>query len=297
VLPGALTAQQVDAAAAQLAADANAVTYVEQTTNLLISFEEDGTYTIVAVGYDASAEAVYHTSFEFEAESVAKPSDWEARGICEYTDDLIGPMFKLGNPVWEVEYEENIKTPGFYRLVKPYLTFVEDANNSAVTYKAGKNYLYVHTEDPTCAYIGESLIGCVINGVGPWIVTSQADGLIAEGATAEQIKSFGMAGTFVNGVFTMRAKSKPVGGTVYSNILMVDQENYGKGWYGVNTNGKMKIDFLLDEASSAPRKVNANVNNFQELQRAFVPMKADYRKAALKSKSPILSKYVKVINF
>ncbi len=63
VLPGALTAQQVDAAAAQLAADANAVTYVEQTTNLLISFEEDGTYTIVAVGYDASGEAVYHTSF------------------------------------------------------------------------------------------------------------------------------------------------------------------------------------------------------------------------------------------
>lgn len=155
----------------------------------------------------------------------------------------------------------------------------------------------MHTEDPTCAYIGESLIGCVINGEGPWIVTSQADGLIAEGATAEQIKSFGMAGTFVNGVFTMPAKSKPVGGTVYSNILMVDQENYGKGWYEVNTNGKMKIDFLLDEASSAPRKVNANVNNFQELQRAFVPMKADYRKAALKSKSPILSKYVKVINF
>lgn len=297
VLPGALTAQQVDAAAAQLAADANAVTYVEQTTNLLISFEEDGTYTIVAVGYDASGEAVYHTSFEFEAESVAKPSDWEARGICEYTDDLIGSLFNLGNPVWEVEYEENIKTPGFYRLVKPYLTFVEDTNNSAVTYKAGKNYLYVHTEDPTCAYIGESLIGCVINGKGPWIVTSQADGLIAEGATAEQIKSFGMAGTFVNGVFTMHAKSKPVGGTVYSNILMVDQENYGKGWYEVNTNGKMKIDFLLDEASSAPRKVNANVNNFQELQRAFVPMKADYRKAALKSKSPILSKYVKVINF
>ncbi len=67
----------------------------------------------------------------------------------------------------------------------------------------------MHTEDPTCAYIGESLIGCVINGEGPWIVTSQADGLIAEGATAEQIKSFGMAGTFVNGVFTMPAKSKP----------------------------------------------------------------------------------------
>lgn len=297
VLPGALTAEQVDAAAAQLEADADAVTYVDETTNLLISFEEDGTYTIVAVGYDASGEAVYHTSFEFEAESVAKPSDWEVRGICEYTDDLISPMYKLGNPIWEVEYEENIKTPGFYRLVKPYQTFVEDMNNSAVTYKAGKNYLYIHAEDPTCAYIGESLLGCVIKGEGPWIVTSQADGLIASGATTQQIKSFGMAGTLKNGVFTMPVKSLPVDGTEYTNILIVDQDNYGKGWYAGNTNGKMKIDFLLDKASSAPRKVRADVNNFQELQRTFVPMKADYRKAALKTKSPVLSKYVKVINF
>ncbi|MDE6612713.1 MAG: hypothetical protein K2K22_09165, partial [Muribaculaceae bacterium] len=211
LLEGALTEEEVEAAAAQLEADTDAVMYVDETTNLLISFEEDGTYTIVAVGYDASGEAVYHTSFEFEAESVAKPSEWEKRGICEYTDDIISPLYGIGNPVWEVEYEENINIPGFYRLVKPYLPFAEDLSDSGVTYKKGKNYLYVHAEDPTCAYIGESLLGCVIGDEGPWIVTSQADGLIAEGATAAQIKAYGMAGTLVDGVFTMPALSNTIG--------------------------------------------------------------------------------------
>lgn len=294
VVYGTLTKEKFEQEVAALKADTEATLYVEETRTFLVPLEEEGTYTIVAVGYDAAGLPVYDTSFEFEAESVAKPSDWEKRGICEYTDDLVASL-GMDNYTWEVEYEENINTPGFYRLVKPYQQYVEDLGNPDFTYKNGKNYLYIHTEDPTCAYVGESLIGLMIEGMGPWIVTSQADGLLADGATVAQIKSFGMAGTFVDGVFTMPAQSKPIDGQVYSNILWIDEARYGQGWLKGNANGAMRVDFLLDQQSSAPRK--AIQPGAHALSRSFVPAKAAWRKSALKNTEPTISKYVKVTNF
>lgn len=299
VVPGALTEEQLAAEVTAIENDTEATLYVEQNRNILYTFTENGVYTLVAVGYDAAGQAVYSTSFEFEAESVQKSSEWESKGICEYTDDLVASIYNdFDNFTWEVEYEENINIPGFYRLVSPYKAFVADINEPEfATYKEGKNYLYIHAEDPTCAYVGESLIGVILQGDGPWIVTSQADGLIADGASPEVVKQYGMAGTLEDGVFTMPAESLPVGGQVYANILWVDEAQYGQGWYRGNTHGEMRVDFLTSE-NAAPRKIKKATapGSIFMVQGNLVPKLADRSKPEIK-KGPAISKYVKKIKF
>ncbi|MDE6156896.1 MAG: hypothetical protein K2F78_01995 [Muribaculaceae bacterium] len=150
---GELTEAQVKAEAEAIAADTDADVYVEQSVNILFPFNQDGKYTLVAVGYDASGAAVYETSYVFNAQTVQAAREWESIGWCEYTDTFIYDMYNgddtpedeiIGGETWSVEVEENINTPGLYRLVNPYYFWVADIMG------ASSNYLsLINITEPT----------------------------------------------------------------------------------------------------------------------------------------------------
>ncbi|MCM1067106.1 MAG: hypothetical protein NC418_05995 [Muribaculaceae bacterium] len=254
IVPGALTKEQVEAEAKKIKDNTEAELYVDETRNILFPFTEEGQYTLVAVGYEADGNAVYETSFTFDAASVQVPSEWKSIGYADYTDTFIYDLYngpddpeedKIGGETWSVEVQEHKETPGYYRLVNPYLPWLE-MMGAPNNYLDGNYYLYVNAQDKSGVYLELSELGAVINpSEGQIIAWSLADFQMEEkNWTLAQCKAQGLCGTFEDGMITFPADV----------LLMSVDALFQQGKFGYANSGEFFcIDF--NAAQGAPAKV------------------------------------------
>jgi hypothetical protein len=204
----------------------------ESTSVITIAYDPD------VVGFDNYSEIKLiiggegYTSPYGLAEYTFKagiPAPWKSLGTGTFIEDFLTTFYALDNIPYEVEIQENLLTPGFFRLVN---AFGENyPYNDPGDWDTSKDwYLEIHAEDPTAVYINVQETGMSWS-YGMFSVGSLAGYYIARGQTLEEQKAAGNTGTFENGVISFPA-----------NTLLVSMAAYNEGGlYEANSNGATKI--------------------------------------------------------
>lgn len=98
---------------------------VKESGDVRVPCNYSGTCTMIAVAYDyeGTLQNYATTTFDF----ALTPGEWKGIGTGLYTDYAFAPMFlgdQNGNPApaptYEVQIQENVNTPGVYRVINPY---------------------------------------------------------------------------------------------------------------------------------------------------------------------------------
>lgn len=204
---------------------------VSQSGSVNIPSTANGLCSIVAVGYgEGESQEVAYTSFEFSAGT----DRWMSLGTALYTEDLMTTLYKVDNPTYEVEIQENSENPGVYRLVNPYGE-AYPYNESGDWDDSQNHYLVINAQDPEGVFIDQQKMG--LNwGDGALIISSLAANYLGQGATLEEVKAKGVCGSLTDGVITFPVKS-----------LLCTLESETSFYYG-NINGAFKV--VLPEAAA-----------------------------------------------
>lgn len=150
---------------------------------------EDGYYTLVTVGYDASNTPVCDNAFRFKVEISQKDwnAGWTSLGQVRYTDAFF--YYYYGLTTWMVEIQESDETPGLFRLVKPYASapFADEFD-----VESGHYYLQIDATDPDAVFIDTQMLSIGFY-VGCFDTGTYADGKITfpAGALAFYLPSDG----------------------------------------------------------------------------------------------------------
>lgn len=204
---------------------------VSQSGSVNIPSTANGLCSIVAVGYgEGESQEVAYTSFEFSAGT----DRWMSLGTALYTEDLMTTLYKVDNPTYEVEIQENSENPGVYRLVNPYGE-AYPYNESGDWDDSQNHYLVINAQDPEGVFIDQQKMG--LNwGDGALIISSLAANYLGQGATLEEVKAKGVCGSLTDGVITFPVKS-----------LLCTLESETSFYYG-NINGVFKV--VLPDAAA-----------------------------------------------
>ena len=201
------SAEENDGYQAIAANPENSIT--DTQANIALSLEEEGAYTLLAVGFDAAGDAVVTAKCEFTYESVSKPSEFEPLGKALYTDGFLYPYYggNLGGTTWEVEVEQHKTQPGIIRLVNPYNSLYWDEGHADWDL-TGNYYITINMEVEDQVYIYESKLGIELHpNDGPIWVSSLAYDSMMNGTedqrmTAEECAEYGLFGKIEDGYIT-----------------------------------------------------------------------------------------------
>ena len=203
---------------------------VKESGDVRVPCNYSGTCTMIAVAYDdeGTLQNYATTTFDF----ALTPGEWKGIGTGLYTDYAFAPMFlgdQNGNPApaptYEVQIQENVNTPGVYRVINPY-----HPDNYYYQVQGGYGYdesqdynLIIDAHDPDAVYIQAQPIG--IDGgwqdqaqTKPWgtiTLFSLGGAYIDAGNPFDAVKGAGLIkGTLKDGVVTFEPKELFMGGTM-----------------------------------------------------------------------------------
>lgn len=145
-------------------------------------------------------------------------SEWNTIGTGLYRDAIYASYYKAEQLTYNVEIQENILKPGYYRIVTPYgpgtsfynayvaegpFEWANKENTSVVINATDPNFVYVTGE----FYPGTSDAG--MGGYGVMHVFSIVDEAIKQGNSLEDIKASdpGLFGTLKDGMITLPTQS------------------------------------------------------------------------------------------
>ncbi len=170
---GDLTDEEVETIVEEMKANENPeLQYASGTFKFPVT--EDGYYTLVTVGYDASNTPVCDNVFRFRVEISQKDwnAGWTSLGQVRYTDAFF--YYYYGLTTWMVEIQESNETPGLFRLVKPYASapFADEFDVAS-----GHYYLQIDATDPDAVYIDTQMLS-IGYYVGCFDTGTYADGKI-----------------------------------------------------------------------------------------------------------------------
>ena len=161
----------------------------EGSLDLSYAMESHGKYQMIVKYYnesDSLIKTISATFFRIEDQN----DQWESLGTTSMTEPFFNSFFGSGYAptTYDVELQENIATPGFYRVVNPIANY----SGSLVSYNkhsltSHNHYIYIHAENPEQVYVEESPLGFEMEGYGDLALTPTA----------------GQYGTIENGVITI----------------------------------------------------------------------------------------------
>lgn len=168
------------------------------------------------------------TTYTFNA---VIPAPWTSLGKCTYTDNIVSSLYNVGaDYTWQVEIQKNDVVEGLYRIVNPYATYPL-VGKSALYTGDGNNSMEINAVDPDRVYFPLFNTGLILDpDYGQMMAVSRA-ALLLEKYSADEIYQAGHFGTLKDGAITF-----PVG-----DILIVEEAEYGQGWYTGNKNGTEEI--------------------------------------------------------
>lgn len=136
---------------------------------------EEGIYTLAIVGLDTDGNeqaTVSSTFYRYDDNA----DQWKTLGTTIMTEDFVETFFRqgmYGPNTYQVEIQENINTPGYYRIPNPI------ANNSNSYFQwynyhetDHNHYIFIHAEDPEAVTISEAPVGLNFYGFGDVIIAS-----------------------------------------------------------------------------------------------------------------------------
>ena len=259
-----VVANDIDAAAVadSIAAGAMGATDLVVGQNLIGIGNLSGNLKVVAVSMaDGKVRQVETYAFEYND---GNASPWRSIGVGLYTDDIILPFLVNVDSckTYEVEVEENMDTPGLYRLVDPYGPGVFPdyymLDSTGVSMPAAGKYLVINACDPEGVYIEHQGLG---------INLGQSEfGFVTEGARYigsypfETIKQAGRFGKIENGVITFPS-------------FEINQDSYYQGILSLNgnlsyycgTNRSISITLPYAVTPAARKKARESLDNASTL--------------------------------
>lgn len=282
------------------------VNKVSTPGNVTFSFDADGEYTIVAIGYTSDEEAMSsaYVSYEYEA-SVDPNEGWTSLGYVDYTDGYIC-SFYIGVPAatYSVELQESDETPGLYRLVNPYGA-AYPYNEPGDYNESVNSYLLIDATDTDKVYVQESP-QTLDWGDGTFICYSYAGYYLeyrGDAASAEE-----GYGTLENEQITFPAEELAIiyGSYIYpANFLWdddtLDSDDPDEWDYVYNVDGTVYAPFCVDmstlssasQAASKNARAKATAQKYRkQIDRAMIT-RATKHFGPLKS---VMSSGYKVVN-
>ena len=211
-----------------------------------VSFAQGQATAEYVVGYDASKivpDKEYEISLKLASDfqygvtsytfTAVLPAPWTSLGKATYTDNIISSLYKISSLTWEVEIQENDVTPGVYRLIAPYEWF--GSNVGGCEYVPGDNNdMEIHAENPNQVYFPLFSTGIIVDAdYGQILAISLGARYLEAGNPADLIEQKGFFGTLKDGIIEF-----PVNG-----ISVVEEAEYGQGFYNGNTSGTEQILF------------------------------------------------------
>lgn len=142
----------------------------------------EGRYVLGATAYDSEGNE-RSTSYALFYRYDENADQWKTIGQANFTENLVSAAYgsSYGNNKYTVELQENINTPGFYRVVNPLYGNPNEYIGSEYYLLTDHNhYLFIHAEDPNAVYMDESPIGLDF-GDGDFISKSVGNGTLKNG--------------------------------------------------------------------------------------------------------------------
>lgn len=195
-------------------------------------------YDPEVVGYDNYTELTFSlgsgntTQYGMSSYTVKVgiPAPWKSLGMCTYVDDYITTFWGVGNQIYNVEIQENMLQPGYFRLVNAYGA-AYPYNGDGDYDDSQDYYLEIHAEDPDGVYISTQNVG-MDWGYGEISVSSLAGYYIdRQGKSVQDMKDAGYTGTYKDGIISFPAKTLLIGMADYNN----------GGLYTANGSGAFKV--------------------------------------------------------
>ena len=155
----------------------------------LVDLMENFTTYSLALSIDPEFTSPYLSDAWEGTFAYANGTEWNSLGYCEYTDDMVGPLFSNPCLTWNVEIEEHSTTPGLYRLVNPYGC----ADSPFQRYcTLSENYVVVDATDPSKVFFGstpnDGFTTGVDMGYGVMTIGLQTYGQYADGKITWPVK-------------------------------------------------------------------------------------------------------------
>lgn len=181
---------------------------------------------------DKSGNETFIPASEIEyMEFTADPDDkeWKSLGYLDYTDGFICSLWVSGLTTYQVEIEENIATPGLYRLVNPYGAGYPW--NEPGDWEVGENaYLVINASNPERVYVDYSPTFTAWENYGYFVMWSYAAYLLDNNWPADEIAGEGLFGTLADGKITfpagtlLLAMTKYSGGSFFNVNTLIDDD-------------------------------------------------------------------------
>lgn len=143
------------------ATDFEQKTPADGTLDLSYTMSDPGKYELTVQYYNAE-DSLLTTISTFFFNIDDQEGQWKSLGTTSMTEPFFYSFLGTDYPAstYEVELEENIATPGYYRIVNPMANYAGAAasyNSHDLT--SHNHYIYIHAEDPGQVYLEESPIG------------------------------------------------------------------------------------------------------------------------------------------
>lgn len=278
VYAGTATAAQAEEAAEALAGNEEAKS-VTASGNVAVTLE-DGDYTVVVAGTDASGKFVAwnYLTFDYSSNAVDPNEGWTSLGDVLYGEDYIAGLYGIEVTNYVIEAQSNDETAGLYRLVDPYgeawpfqSAFL---SQGLLEYTAAHNYLEFMLLGGDYALVVNTEMNFSLEG-DPVAMGSIAYNNIAGGKPLQDQIDAGLMGKFENNVMTMPVKS-------------LIQWLGAQGYYG-NINGGFQINFAPDEEEEEEAAYSMkNLKKFASAVRKASVNRIDVRRAAEARKSMVI---------
>jgi len=234
-----------------------------ETTNITITYDPEklgyDTYKSISISVTDETSPYGISVYQFKA---FIPAPWKSLGMATYTDDFVSSFYGVSQVPYQVEIQENLVTPGVFRLVNPYGA-AYPYNDPGDWDDSKDHYLEINASDPEGVYIPYPQYSGMDWGYGEFIMSSLAGLYIYRGtSTLEEEKAAGHCGTFIDGVITFPINSLVVGMANYpaSNPGAMYSAN-GHGWFQVVMPGVVLADYSSSVEYSG-RYTDANNNMF-----------------------------------
>ncbi len=190
---------------------------------------ENTKYTgfIVTVDDDNNVKGVFSKEFYNIPENADK---WESVGKATFNDAILSGFYgDKAAKSYEVELEQHIDRPGYYRIVNPYGEAYPAYDAEAFSAKHAHNhYIFIDATDPDAVVLEESPVGANYGKVGDARVSSTAAQAIASGSmTKDQAKAKKMTGTLKDGKITFPKKT----------LLFSEREYIAGNWRNADSKG------------------------------------------------------------
>lgn len=194
---------------------------------LQINATDPGLYAVLiaALDKDGNAQAFTQRMIIVQDDDQA---NWKSIGKAKYTEGLFRGAFGGEWPAdaYEVDIEEKIDQPGYFRLKDPYANhpFVLSKEMSTINHEGHNHYLYINATNHELVYVEPSVIGFMVNeNYGDSYASSMANFFVYSDKVAGNENYFGK---LADNIITMPDKSMLLGFSEYNSAMPL---TVGKG--------------------------------------------------------------------